>query len=98
MDKPLEKQRRIHWPLVIIAAMVLVFVGQYINGQNRMRLQNQTLAKLEQEYYEVQMRNEDLRGKLEYASSKEGIEQKARELLGLVRPDEILFIEGKPTT
>jgi cell division protein FtsB len=63
------------------------------NYKTYVSLQDQ-LVETSEELYDVQEENEQLKQEVEYTKTDDYIVQKARELLGYVKPGEVKYVEG----
>ena len=90
------RKTRLHvWCFVVLAVVGLLaslFLGRFFELR---RLQGE-LSVLVQQERQALAAQEELRARLALKDDPETIEQKARELLGLVKPDEekVIFVEG----
>lgn len=90
-----RKTRLRVWCFVVLAVVGLLtslFLGRFFEMR---RLQGE-LSVLVQQEREALAAQEELRTRLALKDDPETIEQKARELLGLVKPNEekVIFVEG----
>ena len=78
--------------LAIVGLLASLFLGRFFE----MRRVQGELSVLVQQEREALAAQEELREQLALKDDPEMIEQKARELLGLVKPDEekVIFVEG----
>jgi len=78
--------------LTIVGLLASLFLGRFFE----MRRVQGELSVLVQQEREALAAQEQLRARLALKDDPETIEQKARELLGLVKPDEekVIFVEG----
>ena len=78
--------------LAIVGLLASLFLGRFFEMR---RLQGELSVLLQQERGALAAQ-EELRERLALKDDPEMIEQKARELLGLVKPDEekVIFVEG----
>lgn len=85
------KKRRRKMNRAVLALIVVVGIGMLASVRNivKLKLENNQLRKQNQQ---LQEKRDDLKEELKNVNSKEYIEEKAREQLRLVNPDEILFV------
>ena len=78
--------------LAVVGLLTSLFLGRFFEMR---RLQGE-LSVLVQQEREALAAQEELRARLTLKDDPETIEQKARELLGLVKPNEekVIFVEG----
>lgn len=78
--------------LAVVGLLTSLFLGRFFELR---RLQGE-LSVLVQQERQALAAQEELRERLALKDDPETIEQKARELLGLVKPDEekVIFVEG----
>ena len=78
--------------LAVVGLLASLFLGRFFELR---RLQGE-LSVLVQQERQALAAQEELRERLALKDEPETIEQKARELLGLVKPDEekVIFVEG----
>lgn len=79
----------------IMIFMVLSFSTYLIYKYNSLFMYNQKLELLSKEVEEANKINEDLKSQTEYKNSKEYIEKIARDKLGMVKSNEIIFYDNK---
>ena len=81
--------------MVAIAAVVMVLLVGLLVQSQKLRAQNvkyaEKKANLEQQIKDEEMRADDIENMKDYIDSPEYIEKIARDKLGLVYKDEILF-------
>lgn len=77
--------------MIIITILVVVFAGVYVNQNDFMYRQDQTIDELKGERNELVSANSELGRKIEFADTDEFIIREARDKLGLVRPGEVLY-------
>ena len=73
-------------------AVAAVFVVQFVKVDNKLMQQQEQIASLDAQILQAQEYNDSLRAKIDSADSLENIEKIARETLGWVREDEIVFV------
>lgn len=90
-----KKYKRRRFVLIVCVVMPIVFYAGFVFARNLKiynSLQNQ-LENANEELYEVQQENEQLKQEVEYTTTDDYIVQKARELLGYVKPGEVKFVD-----
>ncbi len=80
--------------LIFISLTFFITINYYFNNKEFMSSYVSELETLEQTIIENEQLIKDLESDITYNSSKEFIEKTAREKLGFVMPDEIVFIEN----
>lgn len=90
-QKKLVKPR--FW-LLMMAVLVLVFVGFYTSQSGYMARQQAQIALLEAQRDEIVAENAMLERKIAFSKTDEYIERTAREDLGLLKPGEVRFVAG----
>ena len=97
-----QKQKRIRnakirtiTVLVATIGVIAVFAVVLISGQIRLsaksKVTNAKLSALQQEMEVQRQRTEKLQERKEYTQSREYVEEVAKNKLGLIYPDEIIF-------
>ena len=81
---------------VLIAGLIAVFVVQFIRVDQKLAQQNAQLAELDAQISRTQAYNDSLETQIAEADSLENIEKTAREQLGWVRENEILYTAESP--
>jgi cell division protein FtsB len=90
---PKKKRRLSTWLYVIIWIFSLVmFAGVLVMQMSSYNNYRDELASLEANLATERQNHQDLQDQMVYNESDAYIEQQARDQLGLIRPDEILFI------
>lgn len=92
--KASSKNRRTPVYLGITAAAVIYFVATVISQQISLSEQNRTIDALNDKISEAQQTGEALKSEVDNLDNPEYIEHIAREKLGLVRPNERVFIDS----
>ena len=87
------KRRRI--VLILGVVVPLLCYAGFVFSQNLKTYNNLKAQRIiaEQEYEEAQQENEQLEQEVEFTKTDDYIVQKARELLGYVKPGEVKFVE-----
>ena len=80
--------------LIIISAFVIYFIFVMINQQVIINKKNKEIDALEEKITATTQQTEKLEQELENLNDPEYLEQVAREKLGLVRPNERVFIDA----
>lgn len=75
----------------VIAVFVIILISSKIKLAEKSKEYNDTLTALEQEMEVQRQRTEKLEERREYTKSREYIEEVAKNKLGLIYPDEIIF-------
>ncbi len=75
----------------VIAVFVIILISGKIRLDNKSREYNAALSTLEQEMEVQRQRTEKLQEKKEYTKTREYTEDVAKNKLGLIYPDEIIF-------
>ena len=82
---------------VLIAGLIAAFfVVQFIRADQKLAQQNAQLAELDAQISRTQAYNDSLETQIAEADSLENIEKAAREQLGWVRENEILYTSESP--
>lgn len=89
-----SKSRRTPVYLGITAAAVIYFAVTVISQQFSLSEQNRTIDALNDKISEAQQTGEALKSEVDNLNNPEYIEHIAREQLGLVRPNERVFIDS----
>jgi len=89
------KKKRIHFSFFIFLAILVYSVVVILNQSQVIKEQEERQAELVREMESLQAEINSLENELEYIGSDEYIEQMARERLGWVKEDEILFTEAE---
>lgn len=92
--KSASKNRRTPVYLGITAAAVIYFAVTVISQQLSLSEQNRTIDALNGKISEAQQTGEALKSEVDNLNNPEYIEHIAREQLGLVRPNERVFIDS----
>lgn len=79
--------------VLLMLLVITVFVFQFVKAQIKLKQQNETLAELDRQIEETQEYNDNLNARIADAGSLDSVERTARERLGWVREDEILYVE-----
>jgi len=91
-EKPKTKKKfKINFRFLIIVGVVAYAVFALINQQIILSGQSAEKSKLEESEQELSDEKEFLERELDYIGTKEYIEQAAREKLGWIKKDEIIF-------
>ncbi len=77
--------------LCVLAALFLIVLVKGIELTEKNAAYEETIAALQQEIAEEEQRAEDIEEYSEYINSEEYIEKIAKERLGLINDDEIIF-------
>lgn len=81
---------------ILLALLALGYFGfNMLKQEIKMNQQDQKILDLKKQIAEVEDTNTDLDRLIQYSDSEEYIEKIARERLGWVKKDEIIFIEKK---
>ena len=90
-----KKQNRMSMILITIAVIVLTFVVGYSVYNMKIELDEnkEKIESLNKEYAEEEKRKEEIAEYQKYTQTDEFVEDVAREKLGLVHDDEIVFIK-----
>lgn len=80
--------------LIIVSVFVIYFVGVMISQQIVINKKNKEIDALEEKISATALQTEKLEQELENLNDPEYLEQVAREKLGLVRPNERVFIDA----
>ena len=75
----------------IITVFAIILISSNIKLENKSREYNEALSAIEQEMEVQRQRTEKLQERKEYTQSREYIEEVAKNKLGLIYPDEIIF-------
>lgn len=97
---PARRQRTDHRAVTVILIASLVLAAWVLYPVIRLQYQQQReKATLEQELAGLQARNASLRAQVDRLKTPEGVEEVARESLGLVKEGEQMYVvtEGEPT-
>ncbi|MGI6004693.1 MAG: FtsB family cell division protein [Christensenellales bacterium] len=80
--------------VLLFSALTVVLVVQFVRLEGQLKAQQQSMSELNQQITQAKLDNDALEEQLAAADSQEAIEQKAREQLGWVKEDELLFVIG----
>ncbi len=93
--KKKKPSRSNRWGMCTIAAIVAVMIVGLLVQSNSLRIKNEQYeeqkAELEQQIQDEEVRAEEIQVLGEYVNSDEYIEKLAREKLGLVYKDEVVY-------
>jgi len=78
--------------IAFAACSVFIFYHNYTQKQMEYAKKDEQLKKLETEIAAVENENKQLRREIGHLNTKEGVEEIAREKLGLIKPQEIAFV------
>ncbi len=95
MNKVRPKKRRIHFSFFIFLAILVYAVVTILNQSQVIKEQKERQAELVRQMESLEAEINALENELEYIGSDEYIEQMARERLGWVKEDEIIFTEAE---
>ncbi len=95
MSNVRPKKSRIHFSFFIFLAMLVYAVVVILNQSQVIKEQKERQAELTREMESLEAEINSLENELEYIGSDEYIEQMARERLGWVKEDEIIFTEAE---
>ncbi len=84
--------------LILMAVLVVVFLGVYVSQSSFMATRDRQIAELEEQQREAEQHNAELERKISFAKTDEYIERTAREKFGLVKPGEIRLVSGNELT
>ncbi len=79
--------------VVSLLLVILLFHGRSL--QDKVKENEMRLSQLQEEYEKEQARTKEIEDLQEYMQSDEYIEQYAKEKIGLLKENEILFKENK---
>lgn len=88
-DRRAKRRRTVRRNRLIIIAIILLVVGMYARNIVKLEYENR---KLKEENKALTEQRDKLKIELKNVNSKEYIEDRARQQLRLVNPDEILFV------
>jgi cell division protein DivIC len=86
--KKKKKKKRILWVLIF-----LFIGGFFLREQYMMYNLNKVKSVYNERLSNIKLQNEQLQNEIKLAKRKDYVENQAREKLGLVKPNEILFID-----
>ena len=95
MNNVRPKKRRIHFSFFIFLAILVYAVVTILNQSQVIKEQKERQAELVRQMESLEAEINALENELEYIGSDEYIEQMARERLGWVEEDEIIFTEAE---
>ncbi len=78
--------------LAFAVCSVFIFYQNYTQKQLEYEKKEAQLQKIEAEITAVENENKQLRREIAHLNTKEGVEEIAREKLGLIKPQEIAFV------
>lgn len=78
----------------VVTAVALYFVSTVVSQQISLSKQNKQIEELENKISEAQKESEDLKNQVDNLNNPEYIEKVARERLGLIRPNERIFVDS----
>lgn len=88
-----KKKRKIIWTNFFVFIFILYAVFTIANQQITIYKLNKTRQEVAHNIEAAQKENEKLKDMLQYTSTKEYVERMAREQLGLVKSDEIVYVD-----
>lgn len=88
------KRRRLTLVICVIVPIVLYAGFVFSRNYKTYRMLQDQLEKTKGKYSEVQEKNEQLNQEVEYTKTDDYIVQKARELLGFVKPGEVKYVDS----
>lgn len=88
-----KKKRKIIWTNLFVFIFILYAVFTIANQQITIYKLNKTKQEAVRKIESAQKENDRLKDMLKYTSTKEYIERMAREQLGLVKPDEKVYVD-----
>ena len=83
------------WQVTLAVLMVLCCTAMLISQRALLSRKQEQLQRITDEAAFVSQELRDLEEELAAAGTPEGVEAIARDQLGLVRPDEVLFVESE---
>ena len=95
MNNVRPRKRRIHFSFFIFLAILVYAVVTILNQSQVIKEQDERQAELVRQKESLEAEINALENELEYIGSDEYIEQEARERLGWVKEDEIVFTEAE---
>lgn len=78
----------------VVTAVALYFVSTVVSQQISLSKQNKQIEELENKISEAQKESKDLKNQVDNLNNPEYIEKVARERLGLIRPNERIFVDS----
>lgn len=90
-----KKYKRRRFALVILVLLPIFLYAGFVFARNLKTYNSlkDQLEKAKEELYDVTEENEQIKQEVEYTKTDDFIIQKARELLGFVRPGEVKFVD-----
>lgn len=95
MNNVRPRKRRIHFSFFIFLAILVYAVITILNQSQVIKEQEERQAELVRQKENLEAEINALENELEYIGSDEYIEQEARDRLGWVKEDEIVFTEAE---
>ncbi|MEX1307370.1 MAG: septum formation initiator family protein [Eubacteriales bacterium] len=95
MNNVRPKKRRIHFTFFIFLAILVYAVVTILNQSQVIKDQEERQSELVRQQESLEAEINALKNELEYIGSDEYIEQEARERLGWVSKDEMVFTEAE---
>ncbi len=93
--KKRKKQNNFKSVVVILIALAVIWLGySFISQQIQINSLNKEIKQLEVQIADEEKRKQELEEKMKEIDTPEYIERVARDELGLVAPDEIIFMEA----
>lgn len=86
------KRRKFRIRHIILAAAVFFMMYTLIEQQLTIVRKKAEISKYNQEYKKLQSENEDMKDKIEYSKTDEYKEEMAREMMGLIKQGETVYI------
>lgn len=89
----IKKKRKVIWSNFFVFVFILYAIFTIANQQITIYKLNKTRQEVNHNIEIAQKENEKLKDMLQYTSTKEYIEKMAREQLGLVKSDEVVYVD-----
>ena len=88
-----KKKKKIIWTRFFVFVFILYAIFTIVNQQVTIYKMNKAKQEIAENIETAQKENQRLKDRLQYTSTKEYIEKMAREQLGLVKSDEIVYVD-----
>lgn len=88
----MKRKKKLRIRHIILAAIACCMIYTFIDQQTVINRKKAEISKYNQEYSKLQAENEDLKDKVDFSKTKEYKEEMAREMMGLIRPGETVYV------
>ena len=88
-----KKKKKIIWSRFFVFIFIMYAIFTIFNQQLKISEMKKTKQGIAHDIQAAQMENDRLKDMLQYTSTEEYIERMAREQLGLVKSDEVIYVD-----